>query len=182
MTLFERIHISGASGAGVSTLGRAIAARRNIPCFDADDYYWLPTIPAFRVKRDLAARLDMLSRDLSGLPRWVLSGSMDPWGQAIVATATLIIFVETPTELRLQRLRLREAERFGEAIAPGGSMFEQHQFFLDWAAQYESGHLDGRNRPRHEKWLATLAQPIIRIDGAEPIEAQLSVIFETPIR
>ena len=35
----------GASGAGVSTLGRALAGALALPHHDTDDYFWLPTIP-----------------------------------------------------------------------------------------------------------------------------------------
>lgn len=50
----DRIHIFGASGSGTSTLGRAVAARLGYAFLDADDFYWLPTDPPFREKRDVA--------------------------------------------------------------------------------------------------------------------------------
>ena len=39
----RRIHIVGASGAGVTTLGRAVADALAIPHHDTDDFFWLPT-------------------------------------------------------------------------------------------------------------------------------------------
>jgi adenylate kinase family enzyme len=39
-----RIHITGASGAGVTSLGRALADALAIPHHDTDDYFWQPTI------------------------------------------------------------------------------------------------------------------------------------------
>jgi adenylate kinase family enzyme len=41
----RRIHLMGASGSGVTTLGRALAARLALPHHDSDDYFWLPTAP-----------------------------------------------------------------------------------------------------------------------------------------
>jgi adenylate kinase family enzyme len=41
----RRIHITGASGAGVTTLGRASANALAIPHHDTDDYFWQPTRP-----------------------------------------------------------------------------------------------------------------------------------------
>ena len=43
-----RIHITGASGFGVSTLGGALAARLGCAHLDTDDFYWLPTDPPYR--------------------------------------------------------------------------------------------------------------------------------------
>jgi adenylate kinase family enzyme len=37
-----RILITGASGCGTTTLGRALADKLRLPFFDVDDYYWLP--------------------------------------------------------------------------------------------------------------------------------------------
>ena len=34
-----RVHISGASGCGVSTLGAALAAERLVPWLDTDSYF-----------------------------------------------------------------------------------------------------------------------------------------------
>jgi len=39
----SRIHLTGASGCGVTTIGRALATRLALPVPDTDDYYWLPT-------------------------------------------------------------------------------------------------------------------------------------------
>jgi adenylate kinase family enzyme len=38
-----RVLITGASGSGTTTLGRALAARLGFAFLDADDYYWLPS-------------------------------------------------------------------------------------------------------------------------------------------
>jgi adenylate kinase family enzyme len=55
-----RIHITGASGAGVTTLGRATADALAIPPLDTDDYFWRPTTPPYREKREIADRLRLM--------------------------------------------------------------------------------------------------------------------------
>jgi hypothetical protein len=52
---------------------------------------------------------------------WVLSGSLDGWGDPLIPLFDLMVFVVVPTEVRLQRLRERETRRFGAAaVATGG--------------------------------------------------------------
>ncbi|HEV2483277.1 MAG TPA: shikimate kinase [Puia sp.] len=51
-----KIHIFGASGAGVTTLGQALAARLSLPYFDSDDYFWYATDPPFTTTRPAAQR------------------------------------------------------------------------------------------------------------------------------
>ena len=49
MTL--RIYLTGAAGAGVTTLGRALASTLQLPHFDVDDYYWYPSDPPYKIGR-----------------------------------------------------------------------------------------------------------------------------------
>jgi len=101
---------------------------------------------------------------------WVLSGSLDGWGDVLVPCFDLVVFLKTPSELRLQRLRAREATRFGaDSIGPGGWRCEEAGAFFDWAAHYEDGTQEGRSLARHEAWLANLPCPVLRLDGSRPI-------------
>ncbi|HEX8064038.1 MAG TPA: hypothetical protein VF535_12590 [Allosphingosinicella sp.] len=103
---------------------------------------------------------------------------MDGWAEPALRDAELIVFLEVPTQVRLERLRRREQARFGDALLPGGAMHETHCEFIEWAAKYELGTEPGRSRPRHERWLAGLDRPVLRLDGTRPtgelVEAILS--------
>ena len=85
-----------------------------------------------------------------------MSGTLDAWAEGVAEEAELIVFLEAPTEIRIERLRQRERGRFGDMLPPGGAMHETHREFIEWAAQDEHGTQPGRSRPRHERWLAGL--------------------------
>ena len=72
-----RIHVFGASGAGVTTLGRALADALGTPHHDTDDYFWLPTTPPYRRQRDVADRLRLMREVFLDRSDWVLSGSLE---------------------------------------------------------------------------------------------------------
>ena len=120
----RRVHVTGASGAGVTTLGRALADRLSVPHFDTDDFYWLPSEPPFQHKRDSPDRLRLLGEALGRTTGgWVLSGSLDGWGDPLTPTFDLVVFLLVPTGERLDRLRRRERQRYGEeALEPGGRL------------------------------------------------------------
>jgi adenylate kinase family enzyme len=176
----SRIHVTGASGSGVTTIGRALANALALPHHDADDYFWAPTIPPYMVKRPVEDRLRLMSEVFLPRADWVLSGSVDGWGSEInEATRThivdfvfdLVVFVSTPTDIRLARLREREARHFGaEAIAESGWRHQEAESFIEWASHYEDGTREGRSRLRHEAWLLTLKCPVIRAAGNRPLE------------
>jgi adenylate kinase family enzyme len=169
--LRPRIHITGASGCGVTTLGAALAARLGVPWHDTDSYFWLPTEPAYVTPRAMADRIARLARALDDEVGWVLSGSLDGWGDALIPRMTLDVFLRVPTAIRMERLRAREVARFGTRIAPGGDMHAGSQEFLTWAESYETAGPGQRSLARHEAWLAALPCPVLRLDGTLPAAA-----------
>lgn len=159
-----RIYITGASCAGVTTLGQHLALLLGIRQVDVDDFFWMPTNPPFTTKRAVSERVSLMQQEL-GDDDWVLTGSCIDWGDALIAHADLIVFVVTPTSVRLERLAAREKQRFGERIAPGGDMHEIHVAFREWASQYDNPDFSGRNRAWHEAWLSAQTASVLRLDG-----------------
>lgn len=165
------IHIFGASGAGTTTLGRALAADMGLVHMDTDDYFWLPTDPKFTTKRPLAERLALMQADIDAAEKGVvISGSLTGWGDGLIPRFTHVIRLTTPTGLRLERLRQREYARFGDRIREGGDMHENHLAFLDWAAQYDTSDITMRSKACHDEWMQRLPCPATLLDGAMPLE------------
>lgn len=165
-----RIHIFGAAGSGVTTLGKELSTRLAIPSFDTDDYYWQKTIIPFTVKNSVEDRYRMLLNDLSGKDNWIISGSMDSWCEPFLPLFQLVIFLYVPTEIRISRLKDREFKKYGNRILPGGDMESHHKDFLNWALQYDEGQMAGRSLKRHEEWVAALPCPSLRIEGDYSVE------------
>ncbi|UZE15217.1 adenylate kinase [Pseudomonas sp. B21-053] len=164
-----RIYITGASCAGVTTLGQNLASLLDIRHVDVDDFFWMPTNPPFTTKRPVSERVSLMQQKL-GDENWVLTGSAIGWGDALISDADLIVFVVTATPVRLERLAEREKQRFGDRIAPGGDMHEIHVAFREWASQYDNPNFSGRNRAWHEAWLSRQTAPVLRIDGMNSAE------------
>jgi len=171
----HRVHITGASGAGTTTLGRALAERMRAPHLDTDDYFWLPTNPPFRTPRLREERLALLDADLPHAGAFVLSGSNRGWGDPLIPRYTLVVFLSVPTAIRLVRLRARERARYGAEIEPGGRMHAHFLEFIAWASRYDDGPETMRSRAAHEQWLAALPCPVLRLERtgavAEHVEA-----------
>jgi len=87
-----RIHVTGASGSGTSTLGAALASALKGRHFEADDYYWLPTSPPFTEKRAAPERLSLLTNHLNAAETPVLAGSIVGWGPQLEDSFDFIVF------------------------------------------------------------------------------------------
>lgn len=142
-------------------MGRSIGSRLGCPVFDADDFYWLPTQPPFTTKRDPEERWALLAAALrkAGFC-WVLSGSAVGWAPDLDAMFTLVVFLDAPTAVRLERLRQREIDALGYV----------DQALLDWAARYDIGDETMRSRRRHENWLQQQTCPLLRLDSLRSTE------------
>jgi adenylate kinase family enzyme len=163
----QRLHITGPSGSGTTTLGRALAQKLCWPVLDADDYYWLPTVPPFQQKRDRDERLSRLLRDFHAHPSGIVSGSIVGWGGAIEQSFDLVIYLWLPAEVRLARLRQREMERYG-SVDPE---------FIAWAALYDDGDMTVRSRARHEAWLTKMRCPLLRLEADLTVEERVNQVL-----
>ncbi|WP_373354613.1 AAA family ATPase [Pseudoroseicyclus sp. CXY001] len=166
-----RFHITGASGSGVTTLGRALAQALSCPSFDTDDFFWLPTDPPYAEKRPVTRRLALMNELFLRRPGWVLSGSLNGWGDPLIPFFDAVVFVTLPPEERLRRLAAREVRRYGTAaLQPGGREHVGHKAFMAWAERYDDPTFTGRSRARHEAWLSALPCPVIEVSSDRPVE------------
>lgn len=159
----KRIHILGASGSGVTTLGVNISTSLNIKHLDTDNFYWKKTTLPFTRKQPIPERLAGIDSEIEGLENWVLSGSLCSWGEPLIEYFTHVIFLWIPWEVRKERLRKREVARYGEeALLPDGEMHGIYAPFMDWTSKYDTAGREQRSRLVHEEWLRELA-PSIKI-------------------
>jgi adenylate kinase family enzyme len=154
-----RIHITGASGSGATTLGAALAQDLLLRHEDADSYYWLPTSPPFKEKRCATDRLEMACRALHSEQGVVLSGSIYGWGFQVEDAFDLVVFLYLPAAVRIERLRRREIERYGAADPA----------FLKWASEYDEGPSEGRSLAKHNAWLAQRTCPVLRLEQDQTV-------------
>ncbi|WP_037066188.1 P-loop NTPase family protein [Allorhizobium undicola] len=164
-----RIHITGASGSGTTTLGRHLARMLDVAHLDSDEVFWQPTDPPYQYQRPVCERRVLLEQHLPPEGRWVFSGSAIGWGQVVEPFFDLIVFLWVDPAARMARLRRREAERFGPRIAPGGDMFTISQAFMRWAEAYDHAGMEQKSRALHEAWLSRCVCPVLRLDSAQPL-------------
>lgn len=160
-----RIHITGASGSGVSTLGKNLSQKLGIPQVECDDFYWKVTDPPFQEATDVENRKESLLNCLAPLDSWILSGSQDSWSEPFEDIYTHIIFLYVPRQVRVARVSERENQRHGSRILPGGDMHSAHEHFLKWVEQYDEGKMGGRSLSRHQNWLLRQRCPVLKIEG-----------------
>ena len=171
-----RLLVTGASGAGTTTLARALANEWSVPHADVDDYFWVPTTPPYTVQRPVDARFALMQEIFLPRDAWVLSGSIVRWGEPLIERLEAVVFLVLDPATRLERLREREVGRHGATIGPGETGEEAHVAFMDWASGYDDPEFSGRSRAQHERWLSALPCPVLQLDSAEPVSRLLAQV------
>ena len=172
-----KIHIMGASCAGSTTLGKALAAQLNFPYFDSDYYFWEQTNPPFTVKRDRDERIAMLKNAVEPHDNYIIGGSLVSWGDEWLSAFDLVVFLYLPPEIRLQRLKDREFERYGAVIYNDAERAKAYQIFIDWAVAYDTNAISGRTLQVHEDWLTKVNCPLLQIRGDTTVQQRMELII-----
>ena len=173
-----RVLVIGATASGTTTLARALAGRWSGPHADTDDDFWMPTDPPYTDKRPAEDRLRLMAEMFLPRRAWVLSGSVMGWGEPLRDHVDVLVFCSLDQDVRLARLRAREAVRYGDRIRPGGDLATTHEEFVTWAAGYERADFPGRSRTLHEEWLTRFDGPILRLETAGPVDTLVDEIVE----
>lgn len=169
-------HILGPPGAGVSTLGRALAQALDAVYIDVDDIVWFTddALP-YRRKRNTDHRRALLTEKLQAAPRWVLGGALCGWGDVFLPQFDRIIFLDQHTEIRLAQIRQREIARYGpERLAPGGDLNTVFEKFLQWATAYDDSTTQ-RGRAAEMEWLAASGKPVMFISEQSAVSSYQGV-------
>jgi len=171
-----KLYLFGASGSGVTTLGQYLSASLARPYFDSDSFFWEPSVPPFTVKREPAARNAMLEKALAAHDSWILGGSLVSWD--LYPAFDLAVFLYLPPEVRMERLKKRELERYGDVIYTDPQRNALYNAFIDWAAGYDNPTPNGRRSLQlHETWMKTLSCPVLEIRGDYSTEERARLIM-----
>jgi len=173
-----KLTIFGGSGSGTTTLGKSLAERLNWAYLDADDYYWKPTNPPYQEKYALEERDFKLNRDFGAAENAILSASMATWGEHWASAFDLAIFLKIPATLRMERLQLREIDRYGDKLKTNPQIIQQSKAFLEWAAKYDNPNFDGKSITQHQNWAKKLSCPILKLDGDFTNDYRIEKVME----
>jgi len=169
--------ITGGPGSGASTTGEAISKVLGSPWFDSDDYFHKPSDPPYQEQYSKEERSSLLHQSFAGSSSWILSGSISSWEITDIVFSHAVV-LNIGTQVRVNRLRKRERERFGNRIDEGGDMYDEHAGFMQWALHYESGELEGRSLPKERLFLKSNCKCVLEIDQELPLPELIILIHQ----
>ncbi len=164
------IIVCGMNGSGKSTLGRALSDRLGFHFMDIENLYFPKTDPSYqyaspRTRREVE---QLLWEEVRAHENFVLASVKGDYGERLYPYFTCAVLIEVPKEVRMQRVRERSFGKFGARMRPGGDLYgEEEEFFA---------FVESRPEDLAEQWAAQLQCPVLRVDGARPVDANVDHI------
>ena len=165
------IMVCGLNGSGKSTFGKALAKAIGFHFIDAEDIYFphREGNSAYLAPRSGEEAKSLLLHMLHQHQAFVFASVKGDYGEQVSRFYRYVVLVETPKEIRMQRVRQRSFEKFGDRMLPGGDLYEQEEAFFRMADEREERYI--------KPWLQSVGCPVLRIDGTKPVEQNVELVI-----
>ena len=166
------IIICGLNGAGKSTLGKALAKKLEFCFIDIEDLFFPKTDPnyLYASPRSQAEVEEILFGEIKSHKNFIFASVKGDYGERIYPFFQYAVLIEVPKDIRIQRVRDRSFQKFGNRMLPGGDLYEAEETFFEF--------IESRSETTVEEWVKELKCPIIRVDGTKPIDENIRIIME----
>ena len=166
------IIICGLNGAGKSTIGKALAKELKFHFIDIEELYFPKTDPHYvyaspRTREEVER---LLFEEIRAHENFVFASVKGDYGESADPFYQYAVLISVPKDVRIQRVKNRSFQKFGNRMLPGGDLYEKEEQFFDV--------VKSRTENASEEWMHSLSCPIIRIDGTKPVEESVKFIIE----
>ena len=165
------IIVCGLNGVGKSTLGKVLAEKLQFHFIDVEDLYFSKTDPNYtyaspRTRKEVEK---LLLQEIKEHENFVFVSVKGDYGEDIYPFFQYAVLIDVPKEIRIQRVKNRSFQKFGDKMLAGGELHEQEESFFAF--------VQSRAENTVEEWVQSLDCPVIRVQGTKPIEENVSFVM-----
>ncbi len=166
------IIVCGLNGSGKSTLGKALSEKLRFNFIDNENLYFPKTDSnyIFASPRSHEEAVILLMNEVRVHENFVLAAVKGDYGKEILPFYQYAVLIDVPKDIRLNRVRKRSFQKFGNRMLPGGDLHEREEAFFDMVGSRTEYYV--------EEWIQSLNCEIIRVDGTKPIDENTRLIIE----
>lgn len=166
------IMVCGLNGVGKSTIGKALAKKLHFYFIDNEELYFPKTNPNYiyaspRTRKEVE---QLLFSEIKEHENFIFASVKGDYGKVSDPFFQYVVLIHAPRDIRIQRVKNRSFQKFGNRMLYGGDLYKQEKSFFDF--------VESRAENTVEEWVQSLHQPIIRIDGTKSIEENINFIIK----
>ena len=162
------IVIVGGNGSGKTTLGRYLSEMLGYKHMDVEDYYFKNSDIPYANPRTRDEVQNLMLQDIKSHGDFIISSVNGDLGTHINGFYDLIVYIEVPLDVRMERVQQRSIDKFGARVLAGGDMYEQEQNFFDFVRN--------RTMEKTDIWVKTMKCPVVYIDGTKDIKTNAEYV------
>ena len=128
------IIVCGLNGTGKSTLGKALAKKLGYYFIDSEDLYFPNKNSDYNYSSERTheeAKMLLLS-EIEKRQNFVLASVKGNYGEDFYSFIKYAVLLDVPKDIRLQRVKNRSYQKFGNRMLPNGDLYEQENAFFDF--------------------------------------------------
>lgn len=166
------ILLCGLNGAGKSTIGRILAERMSWQFIDNEDLYF-PKEDAsylFSNPRSKEEVIHLLEEKIEEDDRFVFAAVKGDYGEKLLTKLDYVVLIEVPKETRMERVKMRSAQKFGDRIQEKGDLADKENAWFSVVKSMPENFVT--------EWLERVPCPVIRIDGTAPVEENVNYLLQ----
>lgn len=166
----DGIIITGLNGCGKSTVCKLLAEKLNYYSMDVEDYYFIKSDIPYSEFHTHEQTENLLLDDIKKHNHFVLATVNCDWGEEISSMCKLAVVLKAPIDIRMERIKNREYEKFGDRVLKGGDLYESQQRFHNKVRNRLESHI--------AKQMEFIHCPVIEVDATLPVSDIVDIISQ----
>lgn len=128
------IMICGLNGVGKSTFGKALAEKLHFHFIDDEDLFFPKTDLnyIYASPRTRGEAEEMFFHEIKEHENFVFAAVKGDYGETIYPFFQYAIFMDAPRDIRMQRVKNRSFQKFGNRMLPGGDLHQTEEAFFEF--------------------------------------------------
>ena len=163
------IIVCGLNGGGKSTLGKALSEKMKFHFIDNENLFFADK-DVYASPRSHEEATQILMGEVKTYPNFVFASVKGEYGKQFLPYLQFVVVIDVLKDIRLNRVRNRAFEKFGDRMLVGGDLYESQESFFEM--------INCRTEQYVEEWVQSLDCQIIRVDGTKPIEENVVLIID----
>ncbi len=166
----DGIIITGLNSCGKSTVCKLLAKKLHYYSMDVEDYYFIDSDIPYSKFHTYEQTKDLMLNDIEKYNHFVLATVHCDWGKEISSMCKLAVVLKAPRDIRMERIKKREYEKFGDRVLQGGDLYESQQKFHNKVLE--------RGEEQIVKQMGFITCPVLEIDATLPLYDIVNTIYE----
>ncbi|MBE6063443.1 MAG: hypothetical protein E7207_07820 [Clostridium butyricum] len=165
------ILICGLNGVGKSTIGKLLAKRMSYKFIDNEELYFPKNDKWYEFSNPRSKKevIHILEERIKDNNEFIFAAVKGDYGEKLISLLDYVILVEVPKETRIERVKMRSFQKFGNRIFMDEDLAKKEEAWFSLVSS--------RREDFVTNWLENINCQVICIDGTLPVDENVEYLL-----